>query len=80
MLAIMPEMPGGGAWPIFSFAMWMTYSCRACVSALRRTAAVPKLNIARSWPGRVNDLTVVTRNVDDFRYTGVRVLNPFASG
>jgi hypothetical protein len=27
----------------------------------------------------IHDLTVVTRNVDDFRGTGVQVLNPFAA-
>ena len=27
----------------------------------------------------VNDLTVVTRNVADFRGTGVRVMNPFVT-
>ncbi|CAB3781280.1 type II toxin-antitoxin system VapC family toxin [Pararobbsia alpina] len=27
--------------------------------------------------GLIHDLTVVTRNVDDFSHTGVRLLNPF---
>jgi predicted nucleic acid-binding protein len=45
---------------------------------LRARRALPVVDALLAATARVHDLTLVTRNVRDFRATAVRVLNPMA--
>lgn len=45
----------------------------------RRGKAMPVKDSLVAATALVHDLTIATRNIDDFAHAGVRVLNPFAA-